>query len=63
MYVISVVGVGHCAAPIARLAEEIGRLLAHNGLVVLTSGRGRVLEAASRGAKKREYSLSEIHCR
>jgi uncharacterized protein (TIGR00725 family) len=30
----------------------MGELLAHNGLVVLTSDRGGVMEVALRGAKK-----------
>lgn len=32
------------------IAEEVGRLLARNGMQLLTGGRGGVMEAASRGA-------------
>ena len=32
-------------------AEEVGRLLAEHGAVVVTGGRGEVMAAASRGAK------------
>ena len=32
-------------------AEEVGRLLAERGAVVVTGGRGEVMAAASRGAK------------
>lgn len=34
------------------MAEEVGRRLAEHSLVVLTGGRGGVMEAASRGAKQ-----------
>ena len=35
-----------------RRAEEVGRLLAERGAVVVTGGRGEVMAAASRGAKR-----------
>jgi uncharacterized protein (TIGR00725 family) len=45
---VSVIGSG--AEHEAR-AEEVGRLLAERGAVVVTGGRGEVMAAASRGAK------------
>lgn len=47
---IAVVGGAACTPEEARHAEEIGRLLALANAVVLTGGRGGVMEAASRGA-------------
>jgi uncharacterized protein (TIGR00725 family) len=52
MHIVGVVGAGYCDDAIARIAEEVGERLARRGLVVLTGGRGGVMEAASRGAKK-----------
>jgi uncharacterized protein (TIGR00725 family) len=45
---ISVIGSG---ANAEERAEEVGRLLAERGAVVVTGGRGEVMAAASRGAK------------
>ena len=45
---VSVIGSGREAE--AR-AEEVGRLLAERGCVVVTGGLGEVMEAAARGAK------------
>ena len=45
---ISVIGSG---AEHEERAEEVGRLLAERGAVVVTGGRGGVMAAASRGAK------------
>jgi uncharacterized protein (TIGR00725 family) len=45
---ISVIGSG---AEHETRAEEVGRLLARRGAVVVTGGRGEVMAAASRGAK------------
>ena len=45
---ISVIGSG---AEHEERAEEVGRLLAQRGAVVVTGGRGEVMAAASRGAK------------
>ena len=45
---ISVVGSG---AEAEARAEEVGRLLAERGAVVVTGGRGEVMAAAARGAK------------
>ena len=49
---ISVIGSGTCEqeSETARLAEEVGRLLAEAGVVLVCGGLGGVMEAASRGA-------------
>lgn len=49
---IAVIGAAACSAEQAAMAEEVGRLLAEAGAVVLTGGRGGVMEAASRGASR-----------
>lgn len=48
---IGVIGGGECSGEGMRLAEEVGRLLAQRGAVVVTGGLGGVMDAASRGAK------------
>ena len=45
---VSVIGSG---AGAEERAEEVGRLLAERGCVVVTGGRGEVMAAAARGAK------------
>lgn len=35
-----------------KLAEELGRLLAQKGAIVVTGGKGGVMESAAKGAKK-----------
>lgn len=47
---VAVIGAGACTDAEAALAEEVGRLLAEAGVVLLTGGRGGVMAAASRGA-------------
>jgi uncharacterized protein (TIGR00725 family) len=49
---VSVIGAGNCAqdSEVARLAEEVGRRLAGEGVVVVCGGLAGVMEAASRGA-------------
>jgi hypothetical protein len=49
---VAVIGAAVCSAQEAALAEEVGRLLAHASAVVLTGGRGGVMEAACRGARQ-----------
>jgi uncharacterized protein (TIGR00725 family) len=46
---IAVIGSG---SESARAAEEVGRLLAERGCVVVCGGLGEVMEAAARGAKE-----------
>src|SRR5262245_26500500 len=48
---VAVVGAGAADARIASVAEEVGRLLASRGAVVVCGGLGGVMEAACRGAK------------
>jgi uncharacterized protein (TIGR00725 family) len=47
---VAVAGAGRASAEVEHLAEEVGRLLAGAGAVVVTGGLGGVMEAASRGA-------------
>ena len=48
---VAVIGDGSCSADTAILAEEVGRLLAQKGAIVVCGGLGGVMEAACRGAK------------
>src|ERR671922_635006 len=50
---VAVVGAGSCDAEIAASAEEVGRRLAEAGAVLISGGRGGVMEAACRGAQAR----------
>jgi uncharacterized protein (TIGR00725 family) len=47
-----VVGPGDAQAEQRAAAEEVGRLLAEAGAIVVTGGLGGVMEAASRGARE-----------
>jgi uncharacterized protein (TIGR00725 family) len=47
---VAVAGAGRASAEVERMAEEVGRLLALSGAVVVTGGLGGVMDAASRGA-------------
>jgi uncharacterized protein (TIGR00725 family) len=47
-----VVGPGDASAEERATAEEVGRLLAEAGAVVVTGGHGGVMEAASRGSRE-----------
>ena len=49
---VSVVGSAVCTPAQAETAEEIGRLLAERGAILVCGGRGGVMEAACRGAQK-----------
>ena len=49
--IVAVIGAGYCSRDIARLAEEVGRLLAQQGATLVCGGLGGVMEAACRGAK------------
>lgn len=48
---IAVVGAGECDRETYDVAYEIGQLIAERGAIVVTGGRGGVMEAASRGAR------------
>ena len=48
---IAVVGAGEADARLSALAEEIGRLLARAGALLVCGGLGGVMEAACRGAR------------
>lgn len=48
---IGVIGAGQCSARLARMAEEVGRLIARRGARLVCGGLGGVMEAAARGAK------------
>ena len=47
---VAVVGAGRATPEQEELAEEVGRLVAQRGAVVVTGGLGGVMAAASRGA-------------
>jgi len=50
--IIAVIGAGSCSQEIYRMAEEVGKLIAMNGAVLLTGGLGGVMEAASKGTQE-----------
>ena len=50
--VVSVVGPAICTPAQSETAEEVGRLLAERGAILVCGGRGGVMEAACRGAQK-----------
>jgi len=49
---IAVVGGNRCTPEEARIAEEVGRLLAAKGIGVLCGGLGGIMESVSKGAKE-----------
>lgn len=49
---IAVIGGGKCSREVARLAEEVGQLLAERGAVLICGGLGGVMAAACKGARK-----------
>ncbi len=50
MRAVGVIGAGKAKPELMFLAEEVGRLLAKEGIIVITGGLGGVMEAACRGA-------------
>lgn len=50
MKTVGVIGAGKADEELIRLAEEVGRLLAKNRIIVITGGLRGVMEAACRGA-------------
>ncbi len=49
-FIIAVIGIRQPSPEEARLAEEVGRELAKNGVVIICGGLSGVMEAACRGA-------------
>ena len=49
---IGVIGGNQCGSKVSRQAEEVGRLIAQRGGIVVCGGLGGVMEAASRGASE-----------
>jgi hypothetical protein len=49
---VSVIGASLCDEAIAALAEEVGRLVARAGAVLVSGGLGGVMAAACRGARQ-----------
>jgi len=47
---IGVIGGSEVTAPVAKLAEEVGREIARRGAVLVCGGMGGVMEAACKGA-------------
>jgi len=47
---IAVIGGGQCSKAEAKLAEEVGRELARQGVILVCGGLGGVMEAACKGA-------------
>ncbi|MBN1196424.1 MAG: TIGR00725 family protein [Candidatus Aminicenantes bacterium] len=48
---VAVIGASAAGGEILAMAEEMGRLIAAHGYLLVTGGMGGVMEAASRGAK------------
>jgi uncharacterized protein (TIGR00725 family) len=49
---IAVIGPGGGSPTVCALAEEVGSLLAREGAILVCGGRGGVMEAAARGARR-----------
>ena len=52
--IIAVIGSGQTSAREAKLAEEVGRELARNDVILVCGGLGGVMEAACRGAQSED---------
>ncbi len=50
MKTAGVIGAGKAERELLKMAEEVGKLLAKEGVIIITGGLGGVMEAASRGA-------------
>ena len=48
---ISVIGGHKCNEQVAELAEQVGKIIAEEGAILVTGGLAGVMEAASKGAK------------
>jgi hypothetical protein len=51
---VAVIGASRCSDTEANLAEEVGRLLAREGVIVVCGGGGGVMEAVCRGAQSEQ---------
>ncbi|MDD5584754.1 MAG: TIGR00725 family protein [Candidatus Omnitrophica bacterium] len=49
---VSVIGGSTCSKKDYRIAQELGRLIAHEGWILVCGGRTGIMEAACRGAKE-----------
>ena len=49
---VAVIGGYKCSKKIYKVAQELGRLIAREGWILICGGRGGVMEAACRGAKE-----------
>ncbi len=49
--IIAVIGAGNADEALRAVAEEVGRLIARNGAILVCGGLGGVMEAAAKGAK------------
>ena len=50
---VAVIGGHECDSETGRLAEEIGRVIAEEGAVLVCGGLGGIMEAACKGAKEK----------
>jgi len=50
---VGVIGAGNCSEEVGKLAEEVGEKIAEAGAILVCGGLGGVMEAASRGAKRK----------
>ena len=50
--IIGVIGGNVCTPEIEKTAEEVGRLIARRGGIIICGGLGGVMEAAAKGAKE-----------
>ncbi|NIM96979.1 MAG: TIGR00725 family protein [candidate division Zixibacteria bacterium] len=50
---VGVIGAGDCSEEVGKLAEEVGEKIAEAGAILVCGGLGGVMEAASRGAKRK----------
>lgn len=51
MVYVSVIGAADCDQDLSDIAEEVGKLIAENGAVLVCGGLGGVMEAAARGSQ------------
>ncbi len=51
-FLVSVIGGHKCGPDEEKMAEDIGRVIAEEGAVLVSGGLGGIMEAATRGAKR-----------